>query len=333
MSLVVRSLVLSFIAATALSALSGADLPDAAAAGSETAPVTSIPPLPALQAYAADQHIELGRFSIPAGATAARVGDTITTLVSLRKHGHEQQWLVLFKIADLTDAERASKPPPDLFLQQDNSGEPIQFSNAHRLALDIETTGPFSDQRSSPAPATRHARALMSLDFLGLGLDKSCRIWKERTPSLTAQTAPPLSAEESRAGCGFFPALMAFLDAAQTTPGLRDILWNIVQKPSLWSIVRRGGRIDTALYFSEIPALLNPAPWRSITAADVFRMPMNLRLNDQPVLRCALIVTAPRPPLLTCAGIIGIEADPPDGSAKHLSVRLVASRRADANGR
>jgi len=43
MSLVVRSLVLSFIAATALSALSGADLPDAAAAGSETAPVTSIP--------------------------------------------------------------------------------------------------------------------------------------------------------------------------------------------------------------------------------------------------------------------------------------------------
>lgn len=126
---------------------------------------------------------------------------------------------------------------------------------------------------------------------------------------------------------------MAFAETIEMTPGLRDILWEIAEKPSAWSIVRRGGRIDTMIDVRETPVRVDSGPWPSVTATGVFRMPLRLLLNGQPTLRCALMVTAPRPPLLTCAGIIGIEAGPPEGSTKHLSVRLVASRRNDADGR
>ena len=214
-----------------------------------------------------------------------------------------------------------------------NGGEKLWFSNAHRVALDIQTTGPFSSSHPGNAPATKPARTMISPDLLGLGLDQSCRAsikWFRNSTGVAPKEKPPApSPEEQRALVGFFPALMAFFEAVEKTPGLRDILWDIVEKPSVWSILRRGGRVDTGIDFKETPSLIEARAEKPATAGDVFRMPLKLALNDQPALRCALIVTAPRPPLLTCAGIIGIDADPPEGSAKHLTIRLVASRRTE----
>jgi hypothetical protein len=36
------------------------------------------------------------------------------------------------------------------------------------------------------------------------------------------------------------PVLPFVAEAIEKTPGLREILWDIVEKPSVWSIVRRG---------------------------------------------------------------------------------------------
>lgn len=119
---------------TALGVLIAAQL--SAAALDETSAV--ILPLPAVKAFAHDHRLELGRFAPQVVGIAARAGDSVTTLVSLRERSRDQQWLVLFQIADLTDAERAAKPPPDMFISA--HGRPtLQFSNLHRFALEIQT--------------------------------------------------------------------------------------------------------------------------------------------------------------------------------------------------
>jgi hypothetical protein len=335
MALLARFPVLPIFAAAVLSAIPGTAI-RAAAAGSESAPIAPVVPLPAVPIWASGHGVALGQFADPADTTASRTGDTVTFLVSLRERNDVRQWLVQFQIADPTDAERKRKPPLDLFIQL-NGGEKLWFSNSHRLALDIQTTGPFSSAHPGDVPATKPARTMISPDLLGLGLDQSCRAsikWFRNFTGAAPKEKPPApSLEEQRVLIGFFPALMAFFEGVEKTPGLRDILWDIVEKPSVWSIVRRGGRVDGGFEFKETPTLVDLGSERLGTAAEVFRMPLKMALNDQPALRCALIVTAPKPPLLTCAGIIGIEADPPEESAKHLSIRLIASRRADADGR
>jgi hypothetical protein len=291
-----------------------------------------LPPLPSLVAFASGHHCALGRFASSVSGQGARDGDAVTFLVSLSDERSERQWLVDLEVADLNESERTTKPPPDYSVTPSAGGPEIRFSNAHRLALEIRTTGPFTADLSDPTPPTARARTLLSPDLLGLGLDQSCRLIAEITArnGPNPNLKPALSPEENRTMAGMLPALAAFFDTTQRTPGVREILWDILVKPSLWSIVRRKGRVDTGLDISDIPARLDPAPWRTITATEVYRMPLTVKLNDRPALVSALIVTAPRPPLLTCAGIIGIEAEPPDRPGKHLSIRIVASRRTEA---
>lgn len=300
-------------------------------APSETVGV--ILPLPAVEAYAAGAHIELGRFSPFAAEAAPRIGDAETFLVNLRERAHQRQWFVHLQIAELTDAERTAKPPPDEVWS--GKGGEFRFSNLHRLAVNIRTVGPFSAGHSTRPPPTQVARMLISPDLLGLGLDESCRIMINFLAQHRGQPAQDwgaaLSHDELRTLIGFAPALLEFLTTAQRTPGVREVLWQVTEKPSIWSILRRHGRIDSNIDTTDEKgwAALDPATWRLITPADVFRLPVTVRLNDQPALHSVLIVTAPHPPLLVSAGIIGIEAEPPGNPEKHLSIRIVASRRAE----
>jgi len=221
----------------------GSGVLGAAACDDRPAPPAAITPLPAVQTWASGHALPLGLFADAAATLEPRTGDAVTFLVSLRERDVEQQWLVHFQIADPTDEERKSKPPLDLFIQM-NGGEKLWFSNSHRLALDIQTTGPFFASDPTKEPATTPARAMISPDLLGLGLDQSCRAWMKvfransGVPPKEKPPAPPPG--DQRVLVGFFPALMAFAEAIEKTPGLREILWDIVEKPSVWSIVRRG---------------------------------------------------------------------------------------------
>ena len=127
---------------------------------------------------------------------------------------------------------------------------------------------------------------------------------------------------------GFFPALAAFLQGIQDTPGLREILWDLIEKPSVWSIVKNRGRVDLTMNFDGkgVAALERPS-WVPAGSA-LYHLSPTLALNNQPALHCWLFVTAPRPPLLTTAGIVGIVASPPSSNDKRLDIRILAAHRA-----
>ena len=306
--------------------LRGADGPDA--------PV--IVPLPAVAGWARAHAAALDQFAVPAGILPAGTGDAVTFLVSLRDGRAEQQWLVELQIANLTAAERAAMPQIDSVFRS-AGGPEVRFSASRSVALEVRTTGPFSAAPPRAAPPTSHARALISPDFLGLGLDQSCRAWsrflKDGGGGPKAKPMPAdISPETLRALLGCFQALGEFFEVVQRTPGMHEILWAVVDRPSIWSILRHAGRVNPNIIFDGTSAT-SPSPvWRRATRAEVYRMPLALELNQRPALRCALYVTAPAPPLLACAGIIGVDATPPSRPETRLAIRLVASRRAAPDG-
>jgi len=114
----------------------------------------------------------------------------------------------------------------------------------------------------------------------------------------------------------------------QSTPGLSEILWDISEMPSVWPIVKHGGKISPGFNFGEDVGELPPTSW-TVPGRQLYHMGLAVSLNDQPTLRATLVVTSPRPPLLNTAGIIGILARPPAGGPdKRLDIQILAAHRA-----
>jgi len=289
-----------------------------------------IPLQPAVVAYAKEHSIPLERFEIADSSARALPGDTMVALITLRDAGIARQWLTQFTVAVLTDKERASSPNTESKVQFDN-GHTYIFNSGEILALEIATTGPFGAGEKTP-PAERHTRASLNLEFLGLGLDSACSIvlnaFENSEPNEVPKTVT-LSEQQERTFAGLSPALNAMFESIQNTPGLREILWEIAEKPSVWSIVRRGGKIEPSMDLGDKSrwGIVAPLTWAP-AGVPIYRLSPSLLLNRKLAVDFSLIVVAPRPPLLTTAGVIGIVATSPGSKSKRLDIRVLAARRA-----
>lgn len=304
-----------------------------------------IPPSDAVVRFAAEHGIPLERFDPPRADGRALPGDLAVALLNLRDGTERKQWLVQFSLAAPTAQDLRDHPAGDLTLNA-TSGRTYRFAASNRLAVDIHIVGPFAAGQRRP-PDEKRGRAVISADLLGIGLDETCRTLlklnppsagKAGTASTAASSGPApvvpaaaLSEAEERALFGFVPTLGAFLQTVQNTPGLREILWDLLKKPSVWTFLKHRGGIDLNLDLNGPDAVspVEPLTWAPV-ATPLYRMSPVLSIYGKPALRCALIVTAPRPPLLTTGGIIGLAATPPDSSDKRLDVRIVAVRQAPA---
>jgi hypothetical protein len=305
-----------------------------------------IPLQPIVASFGREHKFPLDGIRLLDSTGPARVGDTVTVLITMRKSMVTKQWLAQFTIAEPTEKERAANPPRGFTLHAD-SGRTFQFSATASLALDIRIAGPFSPTTQPPS-AEQHARTLISPDFLSLGLDEACRTMLALKESRRAKNAPAespsssapvsgtnpqsknpstLSEGEERAMLGFAPALVAFLEGIQKTPGLREILWEMIEKPSVWSVIKHRGRVDMTLNIdSDAIASVEKIPWVPAGPA-VFRMSPNIMLNQQPAIYCSLFVTTPQPPLLTTAGIVGLVATSPGSKPRRLDIQIVDAHR------
>lgn len=294
------------------------------------------PPLPrevpaALVQAAAEHRVPIEGFSAAGEPRHLTLGDEVTALVTLRERKGERQWLIHLRAAPPSAAEQKEHPPRDLTLTA-VSGRVHHFPTGGGLALDTATFGPVGGGRAGQ-PTLQRARAFVSPDLLAIGLEESCRTNLDLTSRYPAPppgtTAPPatLTEAEERAMLTFMPALMSFYDVVQNTPGLRDILWSLIEKPSAWSVVKRGGRVDTNLELGDNSVAPTGIPGWPGSTPPRYRMSFALSFNGHPALNCSLFVTAPVTPLLTTAGIVALVAEPPGRTDKHLEIRLVAARR------
>ena len=307
-----------------------------------------VPPLLATTRSFAEKHkIEInGICKSRAGGT--EIGDASTLLISLQDKKHLEQYLVTLEVVALSDQDRASKSADTrVYL---STGNHFVY---HYLpvALQIATYGPFA-QKSGTAPAdpAKTARVLVSAENLALGFDNSSRAFlrirdykrahNDRSELNIAFRPNPFPAdvvEKTKRACekvgltdaeekslaGTMPAMLSFFSLAQNTPGLRDILNEVIDYPSAWSVIKRGGRVDTNIGFQGA-GVQNVGPESDRT--ERYYLPLELDLNEQKCLDMGIVVAAARPPLLTTAGIERIYARSPSKPERMAFLEVIGAQ-------
>jgi len=332
-----------------------------AGAGAQAAlPETA--PLPAVAAYAQARGIPISGVELAPEGEGPRAGDSVTLLVELSTGKLHRQWLAIVQAGKLDAAEQNARPPIGDVVRYTTTGNELRYRVTANAALQLRFIGPFCDvlpdDPRSAVPHEQSERILASPEFLGLGLDQTCRIWVRIRDNLRqiraaggshsdlflpleSSTArfPDSLVERTRAAAatinftrdderpfyGMELALEAFVRIIQSSPAAGKILGEMVERPSLWSTFTHLGIDGKVTALPQDIRAIDPAPWG--IALPAYRLPFELSLNSQPALGGDLAVTAPRAPLWVCAGILEINATSPNDPGKRLLISVLAARR------
>jgi len=314
---------------------------------------TLVEPCPALANAARTNQIPLDQIDTPIEGDAINPGDSLTALVTFcEKNDRRMQWLLHLE-AVTPDAKEQSVKPARPMVMHSSTGNKLEFVSSPAVVT-LRTLGPFAEpdaKRKPPKALDKSARFALDKGFLSLGLERAAAVVlrlnqldpdHERKGSFAFNSKPfseaeiaknrkmadtlHLTAEDERALAGSAPALMSYFAIVQETAGLDDILFKIVDLPSLWSMIRNGGvnaniRFDTK-HIATAPDALLTLP----TNPKLYQFPVALDLNNQPALNITLLATAPQPPLLTCGGIAGMLVERPDGKGTYLTLRVISAK-------
>ena len=330
-----------------------------------------VAPFPGVATFAQSQKIPLTGIEFRAADSTSRDGDRIVALVTLSEGGRQRQWLVQLTSVPFTEEEKRqierakAKLALDMFT---SAGTEVTLHSAPS-AMEARTAGPFHDVPAGavtkPAKVSeKRARTLVVGGFLGLGLDRFSRAARKLRQAVAAAAPPPAEKLEWKVAMqpfapevvarnrplaealDFTPdderalfagplAIRAFFDVAQKTPGLQEILGELLDKSSLaWSLLTHGGKLvpDFKPDFEALGTPVNSSAWGSDLPA-LYRCPLLISLNEKPILRAELIATAPQPPLRNCAGIVGISVESASDETKFLTIRVLAADSGLAVGR
>jgi hypothetical protein len=300
-------------------------------------------PRPAVTNAAAQLHIPLTGFGQPGEPGAWSAGDSFTAVVTLEKKRQRTQWLLHLE-ASAPNGKRTN--PPARMKMHSSAGNEWKFTSAP-VPVRLRTLGPYdaSDTKRKPPKATDKTTSfIVDKGFLGLGLDRAAAAVLRLTESKVKGNlsfggkpfdkrqivetrkltdAVKLTPEEERALAGAIPALFSYFNIVQQTEGLSDILFELLDLPSMWSLLRRGGVTPGFRFLKEVEKHGTPDN-------PVYQMPLMMELNGEPSLRITLTVTDPKPPLLTCGGVLGIVASKPGSKDSVLTLNIVSARHTPA---
>jgi hypothetical protein len=116
---------------------------------------------------------------------------------------------------------------------------------------------------------------------------------------------------------------------------LSDVMWEVVEAPSLLSVIAQLG-VEVAVMPDFQAARAEPkpdsaSPWFGLSDALHFTLPITLFANGQVAAQADLLVTAARPPLAICGGIIGMTTRHPSNGTV-LRMNLIGAHMAASGG-
>jgi hypothetical protein len=311
-----------------------------------------ITPFPQLTALATSNHLTLRGLAVPTPDTDLKPGDTLDALILFHeKSGKETQWLLHLEVVPTNESDQTNAMRPMVI--HTSTGNKITFSNSP-ASVQLRTLGPFAapDVKRKPRLRDEIERLTLNKGFLEIGLDDaSAVVLRTRglkpdyekglfsfrgSPFPEAEVARGrklaeelhITETEQRALAGVGPALMSYFSIVQRTAGLEDIMFKILDLPSLWSIIKHGGVTASFRMLSKQIAPAPAADWGLPETLPLYHLPFVMELNGQPALNITLAVTSPDSPLLPCAGVVGLIAKRPDDEKRFLLLRVVSAKRA-----
>jgi hypothetical protein len=280
-------------------------------------------------------------------AGSLKPGDSVTALVTLfEKRGQKSQWLLYVEAVEPTAEEKARQPKPPAVCYV-GAGDKMEFAGS-AAPVSLRLLGPFVDATNkAPTMEDQKVRITLNQGFLGMGLEKAAAAFHrmhqnnlrghfairpkpftetEVAEGKKAMAILKLSAEEQRAIAGSQFALMSYVHLVQETPGLDGLFYKVVKLPSVWSVVSHFGVSASLELEREYVAPTEVANWNLSPQTPCYTFPLALRINGQPGLIATLVVAPPRPPLLECAGIVGLLAEKPGDQKTYLILRIISAR-------
>jgi membrane-associated protease RseP (regulator of RpoE activity) len=300
-----------------------------------------VPPFAVVARKARALGVPIDRFVGSDSPLGVQKGDKVTAVVSVVDHGVLQQWLVMLVANDLKPAEKRQRSSPLRVFT--STGHELQFER-DRIGLAIRVVGPFKENSREKDVDDIWSGAIVAPQSLALGLDRTAiavrKLFgggisfrtgpqpfpeKEAALSRTRNEAAGFGIEDEKAFAGAGPALGEFYQIISQTPGVREILFRMLDIP--WSSFLRHLRqnIEILPPVGEVSREL----WGLPPGAACREFCIRIDLDGVPKLVCRLAVTHPSRPFQTDAGIVGLAAQKPDGSGPHVMVRLLAAHCAE----
>lgn len=144
-------------------------------------------------------------------------------------------------------------------------------------------------------------------------VDTESEAWTEAVRPVAEQTSKSVH------------SLVSLFGLAQSDSLLSKLLWDVIDKPSLWSLMRHGG-VEVSLqpaYHESSPVT---AAQSSFPMSGPYRsLPLAIVLNERPALYLRLLVVSPEAPWSLTGGILAFEGQHPDRDSRVLA-RLIDAR-------
>jgi hypothetical protein len=131
-----------------------------------------------------------------------------------------------------------------------------------------------------------------------------------------------LNPEDLRAAAGTIPSFSAYFAIIRSTEGLSDILYDLIEKPSMLSVLLHGLDVNFTLLSAGV-ARIDASAWGLPASTCCYRIPVQMNLNGKPAMYLDLVVTDPaNSGLANVAGVAGFVAIRPDDPARMVVARI-----------
>jgi hypothetical protein len=131
-----------------------------------------------------------------------------------------------------------------------------------------------------------------------------------------------LNSDDLRAAAGTVPSFSAYFAIIQSTEGLSDILYNLIEKPSMLSVILHGLDVNFILRSAGVTRIDGSA-WGLPASTCCYRIPVQMNLNGKPAMSLDLVVTDPaNSGLANVAGVVGFVAMRPDDPTGMVVARI-----------
>jgi len=252
----------------------------------------------------------LAGFAPPDDDPAMRVGDAALLGIELHRSATVERQLMLLELCDVP-------------YETTQSGERMRVARtAHVEFVLVDGSKLAQDHRVHAVDV-----ALRRYDGAGALLQASvARLYEEplrvgwwATADTYASVADDMLA---------FELMRTLQGLADTDPNLQDLLFRVVDKPSVWSVVTRlGVNVSVGWDASKSSRF---APALAEASGPVRCAPIKLFVNGDIASWVDLLVGKPRAATMVCGGLVGAIARHPTEPGRMAVVRLLATRRGPA---
>ena len=292
------------------------------------APVPAAPPDPdafpalALAEFPSLRSEEIG-FAPRATGSAWAAGDEVVYAVRLQKGDDVVRWLLrMSALVGQETAERLGTGGDAAFLWEKKTWSWTWTIGGEQKELAVEAW-------LLPVTATvtdEHGRVLTSslvklpVDLLSRGVLPAVDCLRgdaTKTPIVEEAVLRPLVDATI--------AMMTLLNVVQDDDALAEHFWQVVEKPSVWSVIGNlGVRASLTMSFEKAVPVPMPSP-RLPPAERAFVVPLRIDVNDRPALLVDVVAIDAARPFAICGGLVAATARHPTRSDTKLELQLVGA--------